>query len=299
MATASKKPAAKKPGTAVAKWDEALAARAQAAKKTEESVGTGSFLSTKGGILAYMGNPVPGNKLNVIILDAIMENQFYEGDYDPNNPQSPVCYAFGRDEDEIAPHEKVEAPQADQCKGCPNNEWGSAEKGRGKACKNIRRLGMITEDMLDGGAEAIEDAETAFMKLPVTSVKAWAGYVNQLAATNKPPLAFVTEISVVPDANSQFKVQFKVIEEIDDGELLGALLHKADVVEELIAFPYQAIEAAPAKPQRAPARRAAAPAPVAKRAVAKPAAKPAAAPRRAAAAAAEPTAPRTSTRRKF
>lgn len=267
MATV-KKPAAKKPGTAVAKWDEKLAAKAHAAKKTEASVSTGSFVSMKGGVLSYMGNAVPGNKLNVIVLDAIMENHLFEGAYDPSTPQSPVCYAFGRDEDDMAPHEKVEEPQADHCKGCPHNEWGSADTGKGKACKNVRRLGIITEDTLDGGAEAIMDAEVAFMKLPVTSVKAWAGYVNQLAATNKPPLAFVTEINVVPDAVSQFKVQFKVIEEIDDGDLLGALLDKSEQVEQLIAFPYQAIEAsaAPAKPARGKAK------PVAAR-VAKPAAR--------------------------
>jgi len=254
MATAPKKPAAKKPGTSVVAWDEKLAARAAQTKKQEASVATGSFIGMKGGILSYMGNAVPDNKLNLVIIDAIMENHLYEGVYNPNTPQSPVCYAFGRDEDEMVPHEKVEAPQADACTGCPNNEWGSADTGKGKACKNVRRLAVITEDALDGGAEAIEEAAIAYMKIPVTSVKAWAGYVNQLAATNKPPLAFVTEVSVVPDAVSQFKVQFKVLEEIDDGELIEALLAKADIVEQQIAFPYQAVEAPAAPAPRAAAR---------------------------------------------
>jgi len=264
MVTRSKKTT----GTAIVAWDEKLAARASLAKKAESSVGTGSFISMKGGILSYMGNAVPDNKLNLVIIDAVLENDFFEGQYDPTVPQAPACYAFGRDEDEMAPHENVEAPFADSCVGCPNNEWGSAEKGKGKACKNVRRLAVITEDALDNGASGVEDAEVAYMKLPVTSVKAWAGYVNQLAATNKPPLAFVTEVSVVPDATSQFKVQFKVVEEIDDGELIGALLAKADIVENLICFPYQAVEAPPAKPVRAArapvARAAAAKKPVAK-----------------------------------
>jgi len=268
MATASKK----KPGTAVIAWDEKLAARAQMAKKAEASVSTGNFISLKGGIMSYMGNAVPGNKLNVIVVDSILENHFFEGKYDPNTPQSPSCYAFGRDEDEMAPHEKVEAPQNDICKGCSQNEWGSAETGKGKACKNVRRLAVITEDTLDKGIEGITDADVAYIKLPVTSVKAWAGYVNQLAATNKPPLAFVTEISVVPDASSQFKVQFKAVSEIDDGELIGALLDKADAAEQLIAFPYQAVEAAPAKPSRTPVRKAASAKPIPGKAVAKPAA---------------------------
>lgn len=277
------KPQTKKPGTSVAVWDQKLAERAAKAKKTEASVATGSFISMKGGILSFMGNAVPDNKLRVVVVDAIMENDLFVGKFDPNSPQSPVCYAFGRDEDEMAPHEAVASPECDRCQGCPHNEWGSADTGKGKACKNVRRLALITEDALDGGVEGIADAEVAYLKLPVTSVKAWAGFVSQLAATNKPPLAFVTELSVVPDATSQFKVQFKAVEEIDDGDLLGALLEKADVVEQQIIFPYQVIEA-PAKPAaRGAARPAAKPAarPVAKpaaRSAAKPAARPAPAP---------------------
>lgn len=262
MATAKKATASKT--TAVVKWDEALAARAQMAKKAEESVSTGSFISLKSGVMSYNGNPVPGNKLDVVVVDAILENHYFDGAYDPNTPQSPSCYAFGRDEDEMSPHEKVDEPFAEKCKGCPNNEWGSADTGRGKACKNVRRLAVIPADALDGGADGVEEAAIAYLKVPVTSVKAWAGYVNQLAAANKPPLAFVTEISVTPDAGSQFKVNFKAKESIEDGELIGALLAKADVVEQTIAFPYQPVEEAPAKsargargkaaPAKAPAR---------------------------------------------
>lgn len=248
MATAKKATASKT--TAIVKWDEALAARAQMAKKAEESVSTGSFISLKSGVMSYNGNPVPGNKLDVVVVDAILENHYFDGAYDPNTPQSPSCYAFGRDEDEMSPHEKVDEPFSEKCKGCPNNEWGSADTGRGKACKNVRRLAVIPADALDGGAEGVEEAAIAYLKVPVTSVKAWAGYVNQLAAANKPPLAFVTEISVTPDAGSQFKVNFKAKESIEDGELIGALLAKAGVVEQTIAFPYQPVEEAPAKSAR-------------------------------------------------
>lgn len=277
MATAKKAAASKT--TSIVKWDEALAARAQMAKKAEESVSTGSFISLKSGVMSYNGNPVPGNKLDVVVVDAILENHYFEGAYDPNTPQSPVCYAFGRDEDDMGPHEKVDEPFSEKCKGCPNNEWGSADTGRGKACKNVRRLAIIPADALDDGAQGVEDAAIAYLKVPVTSVKSWAGYVNQLAATNKPPLAFVTEISVTPDAGSQFKVNFKAKESIEDGELIGALLAKADVVEQTIAFPYQPVEEAPAKPARG-ARGKAAPAKAPARAPAKQAAAPAKAPAR-------------------
>ena len=295
MATA-KKAASAKTTTALVKWDEALAARAKAAQKTEASVVTGSFISFKGGILSYAGNAVPGNALDVVVVDYVMENQFYDGAYDPNNPNAPICYAFGRDEDEMVPHEKSPQPQADSCASCPQNEWGSdPQGGRGKACKNVRRLAVIPANAVEDG---VADAEMAYVKVPVTSVKGWAGYVNQCAALDKPPLAFVTEIAVTPDARSQFKVNFRAKETIEDGDAIGQLLSRAEAEEKVIGFPYQEVSHEPQargrgnpRGQRAPAPRAA---PPARRAA--PAAKPPVLPARKVAAAPAPAAGK---RRKF
>jgi hypothetical protein len=273
-----------KTGTTMTNWADALAARAQKAKKAEASVATGGFISLKSGVMSYNGNPVPSNKMNVVILDAILENHMYEGKFDPNNASSPVCFAFGRDEDEMAPHANVGEPQNETCSGCPMNEWGSDQDGgKGKACKNIRRLSMVPADSAES-AEAVGEAEIAFLKVPVTSVKSWAGYVNQLSAVNKPPLAYITEISVTPDAKSQFKVNFRAVEAIEDGEVIGALLNKADASEDALMMPYAANEAAPFKPGKAPAR--------------KPAAK-ATAPRPSVVKAAAPVKTTTPARRKF
>ena len=264
MAT-NRKPRASK-STQVTKWDEALAARAQIAKKAEESVSLGNFISLKSGVMSYNGNAIPGNKLDVIVIDSILENLYFGGAYDPNTPQSPICYAFGRAEDDMAPHEKVAEPFSEQCSDCQYNEWGSADTGRGKACRNVRRLAVIPADTLDD-AQSITDAAVAYLKVPVTSVKAWAEYVNKLSAVNKPPLAFVTEISVIPDAGTQFKVSFNAVEAIEDGALIGALLAKADIVEQSIAFPYQPAEETTPPPAKPATRRK----PEAKAAAAKPA----------------------------
>ena len=239
--------ATKKTGTAVAKWDEELAALAQKAKELEDSVGGGNFISTKGGRLTYQGAEIPGNSMNVIIVDHILENHIYEGRFDPDTPQSPICFAFGEDEDDMEPHEKSESPQHESCKGCPFNEWGSADQGRGKACKNIRRLAVIPED----GLEDIESAELAMIKVPVTSVKGWAGYVRQIADTlGRPPLGVVTEVSLVPDSKTQFKMNFKLVEKIDDGEVIQALLAKRKQAETDLRTPY-----APTPEEEAPPAR--------------------------------------------
>lgn len=234
-------------GTAVAKWDEELAALAQKAKGLEDSVGGGNFISTKGGRLTYQGAEIPGNSMNVIIVDHILENHMYEGRFDPDTPQSPICFAFGEDEDDMVPHEASADPKCESCKDCPFNEWGSADQGKGKACKNIRRLAVIPED----GMEDIESAELAMIKVPVTSVKGWAGYVRQIADTlGRPPLGVVTEISLVPDSKTQFKMQFSLVEKIEDGDVLKALIDKRSKAASDLRTPY-----APTPEEEAPPAR--------------------------------------------
>lgn len=239
----------KKAGTAVQKWDEALAARAKLANRVASNLGTGSnFISFQGGIMSYKGNPVDGNSMDIIVPSFLLENQYYEGPFDPDNPQSPKCYAFGTDPDEMKPHEKSHEPQHETCKGCPHNEWGSAEQGKGKACKNVVRLGVLPASAADGGAQGIKDAEDAIAKLPVTSGKAWGGYVKSLEAVNLPPLAFITEMTEGPDKKTQFKISFQAKEQISDGEVLGALLARADIMDKTLATPYPDFEeSAPAK----------------------------------------------------
>ena len=234
-------------GGAITKWDEELAKHAvEAADK--EQMPTGSFISIRGGVLTIAGQAVKENKLKAVIIDHVYENAHYEGDYDPDAPQPPTCYAFGRDEKELKPHEKASKPCNEQCEGCPNNVFGSAEKGKGKACKNVRRLALISADGLN--ANSAEKSELVYLKIPVTSVKGWAYYVKGLAATvRRPPFGVITEIAVVPDPKSQFKVNFSCVGPVPD-EAMGAVMERREKVMEEIMFAYSApTEAAPAKPK--------------------------------------------------
>lgn len=231
-----------KPGTAVKKWDEELAKYAAKKAEEESSVALGKFISLKSGVMSYNGNNIPGNKISVVVIDSVLENHYYEDAFDPDNVSSPVCFAFGRDADEMVPHEKSPKLQAPKCAGCIRNEWGSAERGRGKACKNVRRLALVTEDVAEN-ATTMDEADIAFLKLSVTNVKGYAAYVQQLATTMKrPPFAVVTEISVQPDPKSQFKVSFKYVESINDSALLDSILKKVKATEESIMFPYAVTE---------------------------------------------------------
>lgn len=280
---ATKTPAAKKStSTAIARWDEELARQAAAAAAVEESTATGQFFSLKGGQLTFNDMPLPGNQMAVVILDGILENVKYEGDYDPDNVQSPTCFAFGRVEKEMQPHKIVIesgnslAGASGQCAGCDHNQWGSADKGRGKSCRNTRRLAMVPAGTFDdrGRFEPFEDedqtasAAIAYMRLPVTSVTGYAAFVKQVTgALKRPPHTIFTKVSVMPDPKNQFRVNFEPIAKVPDS-LIETLMARHEEAKGAIDFPYSLPEdEAPAQKRGkpAPARgKAAAPAPAAK-----------------------------------
>jgi hypothetical protein len=177
---------------------------AKGAKKVA-NIGVGQFMSIRGGILAFQGTPVPGNKMLAVVLADIFENAWYKEEFDADNPTPPNCYAFGDDEQSMAPHAQAEDKQSDACSGCEKNKFGTAEKGRGKACKNGMRMAVMHADSLKG--DVTKDAQVAFLKIPPTSMPGWAQYVKSLENLHgRPAYGVITEISVVPDMKTQYKV---------------------------------------------------------------------------------------------
>lgn len=263
----TKKPTAKPQSTAVVKWDDELAKQAEIAAGMEANTGGGQFFSLKSGVLSWQDSPVAGNQMAVVILDSVLENVFYEGKYDPDVPQGPMCFAFGRDEKDLAPHTVVveagnsQAGASGLCEGCEMNEWGSADVGKGKACRNTRRLALVPAGSFNqaGKFELIEDIEhyestaIGFMKLPVMSVKGYASFVKQVAGTlRRPPFGIVTKVKVVPDTKSQFKVVFEPIMNLPD-ELMGIIMKRHEEAESTIDFPYQPNEEVAPAPKRSKA----------------------------------------------
>jgi hypothetical protein len=246
--TATTKPNPKA-GTAVQSWDEQLALQAEVAAGMEANSGGGQFFSTQGGILRFNDSPFPGNQMAVVIADTILENVFYPGAYDPDNPSPPACFAFGRQEEGMKPHQTVfKAKQEEHptCHGCPQAEWGSAPVGRGKACRNTRRLALIPAGSFDkdgrftaeDDADHFEQAALAYLKLPVTSIKGYAGFVKQLAGVmRRPPHGVFTRIWLEADPKTQFKVLFAPLAPVPNN-LMGAVMKRHEEAKTLIEFPY-------------------------------------------------------------
>lgn len=247
--------ATKKPGTAVTKpketnvvsWDQELAKHAVKTQKAEASTGSSNKFSTKNGVLSLNGNPIDGNKMDVVIVDYNFLNTYYEGAYDADNPEPPVCFAFGDpdvEDDEIVtmePHADAKEPQHENCHGCEHNVFGSAEKGKGKACKNSRRLALVPADQLKS-AKQFAEYDAAFLQLPVTSLKAWGGYVKLLASRGLPPFGVVTEIKVQSDNKDQFHVLFTAKDKIPN-PIGPAVIAKRAQVRDALYRPFTYVEA--------------------------------------------------------
>lgn len=137
----------------------------------------------------------------------------------------------------MAPHEQVKDPENKTCEGCPQNEFGTAREGRGKACKNSIRAACVAADGLT--AKNVAQAELRYIQVPVTSVPGFAGFVRQCGEVlHKAPFMVVCEMSVVPDTKTQFKVIFQPKTQIKDNALLAGLLARSEAVEKQIAFPF-------------------------------------------------------------
>lgn len=253
-------------GKAVTNWDEELAREAQVAAASEANTGGAQFFSIRGGILSFNDTPIPGNKIGVIIASSLFENVFYEGDYDPDNLTPPTCFAMAKEEDELAPHKTVvehDQAQHDSCAGCPMNAWGTADKGRGKACRNTRRLALLPAGELSAAGvfkayaeeEHFAKAALGALKLPVTSVKGYASFVKQVSgALKRPPFGIFSLMTVVPDAKTQFKVVFEPIAKVPDN-LMPIIMKRRDEAALLLDQPYNLdLEAAPAQNARPAAR---------------------------------------------
>lgn len=225
----------RKGGKGVAKWDAELAKFAKEDGDREKTP-VGQFISVRGGRITIGGNTLKEDSIDVVVLDFVFENDYYVGKFDPKKPRSPVCYAMAHKEDDMKPHEKSEDPQSKSCNGCKWNEFGSSKRGKGKACKNIRRLALLSADGLD--ADSLKTGAIQYLRVPVTSTKGWAHYAKGLSTNyGLPAFAVITTITVTPDEDDQFKVSFQMKEPLDKKLIPHALKRRGEVSEQIM-FPY-------------------------------------------------------------
>lgn len=224
-------------------WAGRLAEYAQETQQNE--VVGGQFFSTRSGILSFGGTPIPGNTMDVVVVGSLFENVYYPEKFNAEKVKAPLCYAFSLDGNGMVPHDRAAEQQSAECKTCKWNAWGSGDGGRGKACKNMRRLGLLPISALKTPQET-ERGTLGYLRVPVTSVKHWSAHAQRLAASGIPPFAAVTRVTLKPDPKTQIRMEFDLIRVIQEATQLEALHKRFQLEKTAIAFPYPDREDDPA-----------------------------------------------------
>ena len=222
---------ASKEDKAVVPWAERMAADAKQVAETETS--SLNTISIKNGVLKVNGDPVPNSSMDVIIVGHVTERRYYKGAFDSDNIVNPDCYAKSVNGTNMVPAENVPNPEHTDCDNCPMNQFKTAANGKGKACKESRKLAVIPAD------GDLATAELGLMSIPITSViKFWGPYVKMLSAAHaRPPWAVVSSIKASPDDRMMLKVEFELRELVDEDNL-GGLAGRISDVEEMLMKGY-------------------------------------------------------------
>jgi hypothetical protein len=219
--------------TAVISMDDELKTQIANQQKMLGKISTkASFISFKGGQISIDGKIVPGAKTDVVLLAFMGERTYFEGAFDPDAKQLPLCYSyFDLGEADAVPHKAATEPQSKTCDGCPHNAWGSANVGKGKACRESIRVALVP------AVKDLAKAQVWHARIPITSVPAFKSYVGDILSAGKPVWSVISELSVTPDAKCFFKVNWDMKRSITQPES-AVLLPKAQSAGRDIAFEY-------------------------------------------------------------
>lgn len=183
-------------------------------------------IATKGKKFTLPDGQASDGPLEAVILDYAWFLVHYPGVYNPASPQQPDCFAVGRDKPDggnLVPSETVESPYGENCKTCPKNQWKSDPKGKGKACKNQRRL-VIVPPNFD------ENSDPMTLYISPTGLKHFDAYVNRLKNEHGIlPVQAITEISFDPNQTYP-SLMFKFIGKHDNLAVAWGLKGRAEEV---------------------------------------------------------------------
>lgn len=233
----------KKTSTSVVSIQEQLRAQAAAmAERTAPPSGSKITITQDKKFKLPDGSTTAG-PLQLVIVDFVARNKFYEGAFDKDNIAPPACFAIGQNPLKLVPSANSPIKQSADCGSCPMNQFGS--DGKGKACKNGRVLAVLPPDA---------DADTPLWTLEVspTALKSFDGFVQGVARTfQMPPVSVVCSVSFNP-AVTYASLQFGEPEPNENMAVHFA--RQAEAAEMLAVEPDVSAFAAPAPVKKTAAR---------------------------------------------
>ena len=191
--------------------------------------GSTGFITEEGGAIK--------SEVNVVIVAYTNYNALFDTRYSPGNFEVPRCYALNPITEKMAPAANATEPQAASCAVCPQNQFKSADGGRGagKACRNARRLAVL---LVETG-NSLDTAELMTIAVPPTSLKAFDRYLVQLASRHScTPSAVLTKLTLDP-SQTYSRLIFTTDRPLTASEVLVAF-NWAAVAETTINQPLEA-----------------------------------------------------------
>lgn len=173
-------------------------------------------LSIKGKCFSVRSNgqtqPLNTNELDVVIVAArpTLSKIYYESGYNPKEVSAPKCASLDSETADFAT-DLIDPMTNKCCHNCANcyfNQFGSSTQGKGKACKDYKRLVVMPASR--DGKTFPQNAPAFILDVPATSLKAPKGtnaimlreYIDILTRGKIPMSAYVVTLRFV--MNSEF-----------------------------------------------------------------------------------------------
>lgn len=224
MATKKSTAVATRASGAIVSVKEMMAAQlAKLADKTAPATGN-QIRVTQDKQFALPDGTKTRDPIELVILDFTCRNEWYLGEFDKEAIQPPACFAIGDTVRNLVPSNNSPQKQADFCKECPHDQWGSDRKGgRGKDCRNTRLLAVMPP-------EVQADTPIWTVKLSATAIKAFDAYVNSVKSMfGVPPIGVVSTMSF-DDGVDYASVRFSEPKVNDNVGAHGARLTEAQTM---------------------------------------------------------------------
>jgi hypothetical protein len=185
---------------------------------------SGKRISIKGGVFRMIvdGKEIAQNEdraMNIVIVaaNANVSRSYYEDTYVEGQVLAPTCWS----NDGISPDTKVSEPQSGKCASCPQNIAGSAESGKGRACRFSQRLAVTLENDLKGDVYQLTlPAQSIFGNVENGKMPLQA-YAKFLGSHGLPITAIVTEMRF-DTASATPKLTFKAVRPLEADEMAVA-----------------------------------------------------------------------------
>jgi len=138
------------------------------------------------------GDPETVKELKGIVIDHYLANAYWASEM-TGGGSPPNCSSLDA-------HIGIGNPGG-ECAKCPYNQYGSAAKGRGKACKNMRRVYLLPEG----------EMFPLLLTLPPTSLGAFNEYVLRLTSKQRKPIYGVVSSAKLIKAQNKDGVPYSEV----------------------------------------------------------------------------------------